>query len=170
MFRNVLYLALLAVVVSACGAKTEAPEANPLPHDTIKGPGLFSGESGEDILAAFRPKNSDEMGGLAVNGYLWRSALETISFMPITQADSAGGVIVTDWTMSPSNKDERVKVTVLIKGRQLRGDAVQVSVFKQVRKGQEWQDTAVADTTARQLEDTILTKARALRVRDKAGN
>ena len=34
---------------------------------------------------------------IGVNAYLWRAALDTLSFMPLVQADSNGGVIVTDW-------------------------------------------------------------------------
>ena len=34
---------------------------------------------------------------IGVNSYLWRASLETLSFMPLLQTDSTGGVIVTDW-------------------------------------------------------------------------
>ena len=34
---------------------------------------------------------------IGVNSYLWRAALDTVSFAPIAQADSNGGVIVTEW-------------------------------------------------------------------------
>ena len=40
--------------------------------------------------------------------------LETLSFMPLLQTDSNGGVIVTDWYANPNNPSERVKVTVSI--------------------------------------------------------
>ena len=32
---------------------------------------------------------------IGVNAYLWRATLDTLSFMPLLQADSNGGVIVT---------------------------------------------------------------------------
>ena len=44
------------------------------------------------------------MTTIGVNAYLWRAALDTLSFAPLAQADSNGGVIVTDWYANPSNR------------------------------------------------------------------
>lgn len=162
-FAVVLLLPLLA----ACsGADVQAPDQNPMPHDTLKGPGMFSGESG-DILDAFRPKENNGGASIGVNGYLWRATLDTISFMPIVQADSAGGVVVTDWYANPKKTAERYRMNVFIRGRVLRADAVKVEVFKQVKKAGEWTDVEVTRATETSLEDTILTKARSLRVADR---
>ena len=54
---------------------------------------------------------------IGVNSYLWRASLDTLSFMPLLQSDSAGGVIVTDWYTNPKNPGERMKVTVMILDR-----------------------------------------------------
>ena len=55
-----------------------------------------------------------QVTAIGVNSYLWRATLETLSFMPLNQADSAGGVIVTDWYANPENPNERVKLSVSI--------------------------------------------------------
>ena len=41
---------------------------------------------------------ASQLTTIGVNSYLWRAALDTVSFAPLLQADSAGGVIVTDCT------------------------------------------------------------------------
>src|SRR5689334_10939846 len=46
---------------------------------------------------------------IGVNSYLWRAALDTLSFAPMAQVDSNGGVIVTDWYSNPNSPNERVK-------------------------------------------------------------
>src|SRR5512139_854247 len=51
---------------------------------------------------------------IGVNSYLWRASLDALSFMPLLQTDSNGGVIVTDWYANPNNANERMKVTVTI--------------------------------------------------------
>src|SRR3546814_12690085 len=51
---------------------------------------------------------------IGVNAYLWRASLDTLSFMPLLQTDSNGGVIVTDWYVNPNTPAERMKVTVSI--------------------------------------------------------
>ncbi len=48
------------------------------------------------------------------------------------QADSAGGVIVTDWYTNPQNPAERMKVTVTILDQDLRADALRVAASRQV--------------------------------------
>lgn len=100
---------------------------------------------------------------IGVNSYLWRASLETVSFAPLLQADSAGGVIVTDWYANPSNPGERVKITVVILDQDLRADALRVAASRQVAQGTGWVDAPVQAATVQKLEDIILTKARDLR-------
>ncbi|MEM6475018.1 MAG: DUF3576 domain-containing protein [Pseudomonadota bacterium] len=104
-----------------------------------------------------------EINAIGVNAYLWRASLETVSFAPLLQADSAGGVIVTDWYANPSNPEERVKLTVTILDQQLRADALRVSATRQVSQGGNWVSAPVQAATVQKLEDIILTKARDLR-------
>lgn len=106
---------------------------------------------------------------IGVNSYLWRAALETVSFAPLLQADSNGGVIVTDWYANPSNPGERVKVTVTILDSDLRADALRVAASRQVAQSGAWVDAPVQAATVQKLEDIILTKARELRRQAIAG-
>ena len=110
-----------------------------------------------------------QVNAIGVNAYLWRGALETLSFAPLASADSAGGVIVTDWYANPSNPNERVKVTVTILDQDLRADALRVSASRQVAQGGNWVDAPVQAATVQKLEDIILTKARDLRRKALAG-
>ena len=102
---------------------------------------------------------------IGVNAYLWRAALDTISFMPLVQADSNGGVIVTDWYVNPSLATERTKVTIAILDQDLRADALRVTALRQVNRNGQWVDSPVEAATVQKLEDIILTTARDLRRR-----
>ena len=106
---------------------------------------------------------------IGVNAYLWRAAVETVSFAPLLQSDSNGGVIVTDWYANPRNPGERVKLTVSILDRDLRADAVRVAASRQVAQGGQWVDAPVQAATVQRLEDIILSKARELRRQAVAG-
>ena len=106
---------------------------------------------------------------IGVNAYLWRASLDALSFMPLVQTDSAGGVIVTDWYANPSNPGERIKVTVSILDRDLRADALRVAASRQVAQNGLWVDAPVQAATVQKLEDIILTKARDLRRRTITG-
>ena len=100
---------------------------------------------------------------IGVNSYLWRASLDTISFMPLLQTDSNGGVIVSDWYVNPASPAERMKVTISILDRDLRADALRVTVQRQISRNSEWIDAPVRAATAQKLEDIILTRARDLR-------
>lgn len=100
---------------------------------------------------------------IGVNSYLWRAALETLSFAPMAQVDSAGGVIVTDWYSNPNSPGERVKVTATILDADLRADALRVAASRQVMQNGQWIEAPVAAATVQKLEEIILTKARDLR-------
>jgi hypothetical protein len=103
------------------------------------------------------------MTTIGVNAYLWRAAIDTLSFAPLTQADSNGGVIVTDWYSTPKAPGERVKITASILDQDLRADALRVAASRQVNQGGAWVDVPVAAATVQKLEDIILTRARDLR-------
>ena len=104
-----------------------------------------------------------QVNTIGVNSYLWRASLETVSFAPLLQADSNGGVIVTDWYANPANPGERVKMTVTILDQDLRADALRVAASRQVAQNGVWVDAPVQAATVQKLEDIILTEARKLR-------
>jgi len=113
-----------------------------------------------------RPKAdlaASQVTTIGVNSYLWRATLDTLSFMPLLQTDSNGGVIVTDWYTNPTTPTERMKVTVTILDQDLRADAVRVAALRQINQGGQWVASPVQAATVQKLEDIILTRARDLR-------
>jgi hypothetical protein len=114
----------------------------------------------KDVPRELAPSRMTMIG---VNSYLWRAAVDTLSFAPLVTADSNGGVIVTDWYANPNTPGERVKLTVSIVDQDLRADALRVAASRQVNQGGVWVDAPVAAATVQKLEDIILTRARDLR-------
>ncbi|GBQ25050.1 hypothetical protein AA0472_1624 [Acetobacter estunensis NRIC 0472] len=141
--------ALAALLLAACSSHDKASELTaPRNH-------LLS----EDRSAT---GGDDQLSG-GVNAYLWRGALDTLSFMPIASADAVGGFILTDWYTPPADRDERFKITAYILDRRLRSDALRLTVFRQVREGNEWVDMPPAANTASDITTKVLTRARQLR-------
>ena len=100
---------------------------------------------------------------IGVNSYLWRAALDTVSFAPLLQADANSGVIITDWYANPRAPGERVKLTVTILDQDLRADALRVAASRQVNQNGSWVEAPVSAATVQKLEDIILTRARDIR-------
>ena len=130
-------------------------------QDLSKGFNYF-GDS-KPSAAAKRDLAASKVTTIGVNAYLWRAALDTISFMPLVQADANGGVIVTDWYANPSSPNERMKLTISILDKDLRADALRVAASRQVAQDGGWVDAPVQAATVQKLEEIILTKARDLR-------
>ena len=140
---RVLPALLCALVLAGCGSSND---------------GTRDMESGVNISSA-----SSRMT-LGVNSFLWHASLDTLRFLPLASADPFGGVIISEWYVAPASPNERLKVTVYIMDRTLRADALKVVVFRQIRNGATWADAQPSPDTARKLEDSILTRARELRL------
>lgn len=166
----------VAITVSACSLTDIKKEASYPTRPEASGSDkiVYSNDKkntiwGEDesITSKLFSKDKDGQGGtgIGVNSFLWRASLDTVSFMPLASADPFGGVILTDWYENPEKRGERFKLNVYILDRQLRADGIRVSVFKQrLDTSKNWRDMAVSKETGTDVENTILTRAREMRV------
>ena len=100
--------------------------------------------------------------GPGPNVHLWRASLEVLSFMPMALADPVNGLIQTDWHVAPGNVNERMRVEVYVLSDQLRSDALRVNIYRQTFNplSGQWADAPNNPSTARQLENQILQRAR----------
>jgi len=129
--------------------------------ETIWGDGKTLGDK---LFGSKEEEKSPGSSGIGVNSFLWRASLDTVSFMPIASADPFGGVILTDWYENPDAPGERFKVNIYILDKQLRADGVRAAVFKQAKQRDGWHDVKVPSQMGTDIENTILTRARDLRV------
>jgi hypothetical protein len=166
----------VTLLLGACnGVKPEAKFPDPDEEKRYRYGSVLGGEGGFTLLGPRRADaNAQDAQGIGVNSYLWRASLDTLAFMPIVSADPFGGVILTDWYSPPETPNERFKVNLYILDRQLRADGIRVSVFRQQRGNAgpgaagDWRDAGVNTETANRLEDTVLTRARQLRIAQTA--
>ena len=135
-------LGSVALSLAACGGRGNRPEA--------------------DLAAS-------KVTTIGVNAYLWRAAVDTVSFAPLLQADANTGVVITDWYTHPNSPGERVKLTVSILDQDLRADALRVAASREVNQNGVWVNAPVSAATVQKLEDIILTRARDLRRTAVAG-
>ena len=168
--RSLLAVPLTMLVLSACSS-TDPEYAYP-DDSGNKGGDFYAKDSpgllGPDGLTLFGGDKKGNQGGggsgIAVNSFLWRASLDTVSYLPLASADPFGGVIITDWHSSAEAPNERVKMQIYILDRQLRSDGLRVSVFREQLVDGQWRAAPVNDRTVRSIEDSILTRARELRI------
>ena len=157
------------LLLAGCGSIKTTPTTNAgLPsYENRIMPTSLTGEGGINFGGG--KSSGQDSAGIGVNAFLWRSALDTLSFMPLSSADPFGGVIITDWYQPPAATGERFKATAYILGRELRADGLKVSIYRQVLQGGQWVDAAVSRSTTNEIEDRILARARELRADFAAG-
>jgi hypothetical protein len=153
-----LFVALfLAANLGACATKTPSTAAGTPAAVASAKPTTFFG-------AGSRAGGGTGQAGIGVNAFLWRATLDTLSFMPLADSDPFGGTYATEWHSIAEKPDERFKVQVYILDTRLRADGLAVQVFRQTRDGSGWIDASVDPDTAIQIENSILTRARQLRI------
>jgi hypothetical protein len=176
MRSRIILVVAATLALTACGADlsnkgTVFPETKRIKrggtdaYDKGADQSIFGG----DGFNLFGGGSKDEAGGgvgsgIAVNSFLWRAALDTVSFMPLSSADPFGGVILTDWYSPPETPNERFKLNIFILDRQLRADALRVAVFKEIEKDNLWRAAVIEKKTTINIENRILERARELRL------
>ena len=100
----------------------------------------------------------------SVNPFLWRAALETIDFMPLSSADQVGGTIITDWYSTSNNENERCKLNIFIMGKKLNTENLKVKSFCQEYKNPTWVNKETEVENNIKIENAILNKAKKLKL------
>ena len=176
--RPVVSLTLLAGILGLAACSSTKPQTTEPYYSGIYGPGglqgtgsVLGGDGAVFGTGATNRGGGDTGGGaLGVNAYLWRGALDTLSFMPLASADPFGGVIITDWYTPAAANGERFKASAYILGRELRSDGVRVAIFRQVLQNGQWVDAPVSPVTVGEIENKVLARARELREQSQASS
>ena len=157
---RIIALVLANLLIAGCS------NFSPAPPQEDEGPVSFlTGKPGGLKLSDLGDLNKSGNGDLPVNAILWRASLEIVSLLPIADVDTFGGTIITDWYSLPEKQNERIKVTVFVVDRELRSDAIRVTVHVQTRSGTDgnWSSSFRDEEFSRRLEDLILNRAREIR-------
>ena len=118
--------------------------------------GIINNDAGEG--------NSSTTIAMSVNPFLWKGALETIDFMPLSSADQVSGTIITDWYSTSNNPNERCKLNIFISGKRLNTENLRVASFCQEFKNPSWINKEVDNDDNIKIENAILNKAKKLKL------
>ena len=143
---------LLSLILFSCSSNNEVVTKKPEP-------GLFSKDASKGIsIIDFLNKDS-QSEKFYVNSFLWRASLDVLSIAPFQSTDAFGGIIVTEWF---KKNDQQIKLTALIKSRDLRSEGINIKAYIKNNKNEISEDIVLS----RKIEDLILTKARELRIKN----
>lgn len=135
-----LMAATLLTALSACGSSSP-----------------FGSKTAAD--ATVQASRTSGAESVAVNRYLWAASLDVLNFLPIESVDPFTGVIVMGYGTPPGG-NRAYRATIYITDPAL--DARSLNVALQSRSG------PVPAETQRAIEDAILSRARQIRIADRA--
>ena len=143
---RIISFLLVATLLAGCA------NFEPTPVEEEEGPvSLLTGKPGGIKLSDLGELTDKSGDGMPVNAILWRASLDIIS--------------LSDWYSLPGTSDERIKITIFISGRELRSDAVRITVHVQRHDATDgtWSSSLRDDQFAKRLEDLVLNRAREIR-------
>ena len=88
---------------------------------------------------------------------LWRASLEILDFVPLSNVDYSGGIIITDWFDSDNNSDLKISVKFLT--NELRADGLDVQIFEKTCTSTKCKTRKLESNISNEIKETILRKA-----------
>jgi hypothetical protein len=68
----------------------------------------------------------------ASSNVMWRATLKSLEFLPLLNADYAGGIIIYDWYSESQNPQEQVKISIQFLSNELRSDSLKITAHKRI--------------------------------------
>jgi len=122
-------LILIAIFCTSCGMykPVDARKVSPNADERVK----KNLEEGRGFTLMGGNKNKGETTySFASSNPMWRATLEILDFIPLSNIDYSGGIIITDWYNDGVAGDEAIKITVRFLTTEVRADGIRITVHK----------------------------------------
>ena len=81
-------------------------------------------------LAGIMKRRGNTNYEFSTSNPMWRASLETLDFIPLSNVDYSGGVIITDWYTDKLNSKEAIKISVQFLSNEVRTDSIKINIYK----------------------------------------
>jgi hypothetical protein len=134
-------------------------------EDEIESMGSLAGTNGVTIKSSNVPNKSSYVKNRQLQysrEHLFAAALEVLIFAPLASADSAAGVVITEWYVPKNDTKTQLKITVYIKNLGSKDIDIDVVVFERHRERSGWSAHKELRAVAKSLKEKIMIKAKNL--------
>ncbi len=172
MSQNKFLLAFFLIFLSNCAGKVdpatgEKVRIEPNPQTKAK---EFA-EKGQGIFGDINnKKSSGTTFEFSTSNVLWRATLKSLDFLPLTNADYSGGIIVYDW-YSNNSSNEQIKITVRFLSNELRSESIEIISHKKTcDQNNKCVTEKLNNNLSADIKDKILLAARTMRIEENKSN
>jgi len=126
-FIKFVILFILLLHLSSCGLyrPVDARKVSPNADERIK----QNQEQGKGFTLGNIGKKSGDFQ-FASSNEMWRAALDILDFVPLSNVDYGGGVIVTDWYQNSNSDEGSIKLMIQFLSNDIRADGIRVKIYK----------------------------------------
>tara|TARA_B100000767_G_scaffold54617_1_gene50180 strand:+ start:410 stop:955 length:546 start_codon:yes stop_codon:yes gene_type:complete len=126
---QIILLTCLIIQLNSCGLyrPTDARKIPPNASDRVK----KNQEEGKGMrFGSLLGKNQGGDFQFASSNPMWRATIEVLDFVPLTNVDYGGGIIVTDWYGDSTSTNESIKIMVQFLSNEIRSDGIKINIYK----------------------------------------
>jgi hypothetical protein len=112
-------------------------------------------------------KTSSTSTDFASSNVMWKATLKTLEFLPLSNTDYSGGIIVYDWYSQTNNPREQIKISVRFLSNELKSDSIKVIAHKKICDSADRCSNSILDEKfSNTVKENIITTARSLKIEE----
>ena len=103
----------------------------------------------------------------ASSNVMWRATLKTLDFLPLSNTDYSGGIIIYDWYSQENNPREQIKISVRFLSNELRSDSIKITAHKKIcDSADKCSNSTLDEKFSNTVKENIITSARSLKIEE----
>ena len=131
-------------------------------------PTFFSDSEIEGIFGNLGKSTKNAEIEFKNSNVLWRATLKSLDFLPLVNADYAGGIIIYDWYSDNINSKEQIKITVKFLSNELRSDSIEIISHKKIcDENNKCSISMLKNNLSNEIKDKILSSAISIKIEEK---
>lgn len=164
--KSFLTLFILTILVSCSSRNDPITEKKEVLEPNVFERGKKAAEENPIISLGGRKQKSGDIEFSSSN-VLWRATLKSLEFLPLSNTDYSGGIIVYDWYSQVNNPKEQIKISVQFLNNELRSESIKVTAHKKVCDGADRCSNSTLDQNfANSVKESIIATARTLKIEE----
>ena len=164
--KSFLTLFILTILVSCSSRNDPITEKKEVLEPNVFERGKKAAEENPIISLGGRKQKSGDIEFSSSN-VLWRATLKSLEFLPLSNTDYSGGIIVYDWYSQVNNPKEQIKISVQFLNNELRSESIKVTAHKKVCDSTDRCSNSTLDQNfANSVKESIIATARTLKIEE----
>ena len=164
-----IFLSLLFCIFILNCSKTDPTTGEKIliEPDTQKKAREFADKGGGIFGDINNKKTSSTSTDFASSNVMWKATLKTLEFLPLSNTDYSGGIIVYDWYSQTNNPREQIKITVRFLSNELKSDSIKVIANKKIcDSADKCSNSTLDEKFSNTVKENIITSARSLKIEE----